>query len=383
VGIERPPPTEKRAGSFVANIDSSGAVKILERNRDLAAGQIVSLGDQVAIMGYLPAETHSSAVWRLTDWAGAEKWRYVESETRWDFPVDIMRVENGYITISLQRGYTGERKDGTVRISQLDLSGQLVRTAQYPLQINGGLAKVKGDPIKLNGGTLLVFGGSEWVNPDTKDRFWINPITGSTKICSPTAKTEMLIFDQSTLAVKEDKVVDDMAINSLTETLNNIYVTFSRHNNCRLESSVSVGELSNNLEIKSLFNYDNVNSIQLNDIEANDNYIAIAGSVSVFLPAVITKEIMTIDQLRNIQASDPWAESFWDSGETHTAAMIAVVSPDGTLLADRVFPDARGRSLAAVSLGSRTGELVGVGSAYGDRGWAIGIKLAERRPNPN
>ena len=64
---------------------------------------------------------------------------------------------------------------------------------------------------------LIAIGGTRWVSADTKDRVWVNPNTGSRKMCAPEDLTELISIDPETLAVVQTNVVQDINISAVTE----------------------------------------------------------------------------------------------------------------------------------------------------------------------
>ena len=224
---------------------------------------------------------------------------------------------------------------------------------------------------------MIAIGGTRWVSADTKDQVWVNPNTGSRKLCAPEDLTELISIDPETLAVVERNVVRDINISAVTEEHGRIYGVGTSHLNCRLETDVKIVEISSSLGLSLKFESQNVNSVTIHDIKALENgVLVLGGEVSVFLPNTLANKIPSRADLDNSLVSNVWAESFWESGERHSAALLMAITVDGQLLADRVFPDQRGRGFSSL-LVRAPDEVLGVGRAFGDRGWAALMRLGE------
>ena len=70
------------------------------------------------------------------------------------------------------------------------------------------------------------------------------------------------------------------------------------------------------------------------------------------------------------QLTNPLDPAFWERGEEPPNAFVFVGGADGIVLGDRVFPDLLNRSINRV-VASGSNDIVGVGAALGDRGWAV------------
>ena len=100
-GMERPPSNEKRAGSYLARIDTQSGIEVTNRDPLMAAHSVKMLGDDIALSGFFPNQTRSSAVWRLLRSDGEVKWQHVEESEHWDFPIAIIQHNTSYFIISL------------------------------------------------------------------------------------------------------------------------------------------------------------------------------------------------------------------------------------------------------------------------------------------
>ena len=58
IGMEKPPLNEKRAGSYFAQICSDGTVKVIDRDRDLAASGVgFDSAMSIGVLGFVPADS--------------------------------------------------------------------------------------------------------------------------------------------------------------------------------------------------------------------------------------------------------------------------------------------------------------------------------------
>src|SRR5262249_50328725 len=84
MGMERPPPNEKRSGSYLARILPGGNVQVIDRDRELAASSVVSLDSGIGSLGYFGDDKRSSAVFRFLNKDGQRQWQHIESGSLWN-----------------------------------------------------------------------------------------------------------------------------------------------------------------------------------------------------------------------------------------------------------------------------------------------------------
>ena len=205
----------------------------------------------------------------------------------------------------------------------------------------------------------------------------MNPETGSTKFCAPEDLTELISIDPESLEVLQRNVVQGINISAVTEDKGRIYAVGTSHLNCRLETDAKIVEITSSLGLSIKFQSQNVNSVTIYDIKSLGNgVLLLGGQVTIFLPSVLANKIPSMTELNNSSVSNFWAQSFWDSLEGHPAALLIAITVDGELLADRVFPDQRGRNFTSL-LVRAPNQVLGVGSAFGDRGWAAWMRLSQ------
>ena len=124
-GIERPPPNEKRAGSYLARIDPQGGrIEVTSRDPSMAAHSAKMLGENVALSGYFPNQTRSSAVWRFLHPDGEFKWQHVEESDHWDFPVTTIQHKDSYFAISLSSRFDNTQNSEILQITELSEIGR-------------------------------------------------------------------------------------------------------------------------------------------------------------------------------------------------------------------------------------------------------------------
>jgi hypothetical protein len=221
----------------------------------------------------------------------------------------------------------------------------------------------------------VAVGGTQFRGSGTKVSTWVNPNTGSQKFCSDEYATEFISIDPDSLAIIRRNIVKDIKISAITEGRDGVFAVGAARQNCRLENRVKIGKVNPNLDFSINFESRNVNSVDISDFKTLDSgLLLLAGRMDVFLPNVLANKALNITQVSNSLASNIWDESFWESGETHSAALLMLVTSNGALVADRVFPDQRGRGFAAI-IATSSEHVLGVGRAFGDRGWAATIRV--------
>ena len=148
------------------------------------------------------------------------------------------------------------------------------------------------------------------------------------------------------------------------------------NSNCRLEKRIRVAELSKNLELTTIFESNNVNTLEVHDMKITpEGLFLLGGLTEIFLPTALTFALAPTSQFGSSQF-DPWSESAWEI-EWRAAAFVLVLNRNGVVLGDKVISDPRGRSVSTL-LPWSNGQYAAFGSAFGDRGWVAGIDLARQ-----
>ena len=102
IGMQRPPVGDKAAGSYFARVQVGKTIEAIDRDPQTAAISVVAVGDDVALLGFVPSRTKPSAVFRLLDKDGRERWRHVSDSEMSSFPVSVLRSAKGFILVSTE-----------------------------------------------------------------------------------------------------------------------------------------------------------------------------------------------------------------------------------------------------------------------------------------
>ena len=164
---------------------------------------------------------------------------------------------------------------------------------------------------------------------------------------------------------------------TVPQTAGHLYAAINSKPNCRLEGNIRLVELGPEFEIKSIFQTNNVSSVDVGDFVVTPDYFLMVGGIRTFLPTTLTKETKGF---QNIIEQNLWDESIWEKGDGHSNAFILVIRKDGTLLADKIFPDLLNRGISNVAA-ITPNHFLAVGSAFGDHGWVFAFSL--RGPSSN
>ena len=378
-GMEKPPLNLKRASSYFAQIYSNGTVKVIDRDNDLAGPNVVSIGDEIGILGFMPADIKSSAIFRLLDRDGQRRWQHIEYGSLWNFPVNMFKISKGYVLVSIENDYSASPAASTLIFTIVSDQGNTLMQHRVSLAISAMFFSPKHVVLDTNDNLVVAIGGKPLQASSTgSPTIWTNPVTGTKRICTSAREaTEILEIDTQSLQVRAQKVLPDVAVASMKLSDGHLFAAGSFSVDCRLEKRARFAELTPGLDLKTIFESNNVNSLDINDFEiTSDGIVLLAGRTHTFLPTALTVAIMSLEQLKNYKGGDPWDESFWEKTERHAIAFVLALSKDGVVLGDRVFPDLRSRSISALAL-ENSDRFIAVGSAFGDRGWIVGLRLGD------
>jgi hypothetical protein len=111
-------------------------------------------------------------------------------------------------------------------------------------------------------------------------RMWTNPQTGTKRFCVGTPnESEAFEIDVRSLDIITRKNIDDASIVSLTFNDGHLYAASNVVINCGLNKRASFGELDSHFELKTIFQSDNVNSLEVHDFEiTSDGVVLLAGT---------------------------------------------------------------------------------------------------------
>ena len=125
------------------------------------------------------------------------------------------------------------------------------------------------------------------------------------------------------LQVRAQKVIPDVAVVSVKLNDGHLFAAGSFSVNCRLEKRIRFAELTPGLDLKTIFESNNVNSLEVHDFEiTSDGIVLLAGVTRTFLPTALTVAIMTLEQLKDYKIHDIWDESIWETTEQHGIAFV-------------------------------------------------------------
>jgi hypothetical protein len=290
----------------------------------------------------------------------------------------MIKNSNGYVLISIENDYSPFSNPSTLVFTSVSNLGDVRMQRRFPLSIKAVFFSPK-HVVVTNENLVVAIGGNFPASSSAQwPAKWTSPVTGTKRYCTSAREaTEVLEIDTQSLQVRAQKVLPDVAVASMKLSDGRLFAAGSFSVECRLEKRVRFAELTPGLELKTIFESNNVNSLDINDFEiTSDGIVLLAGRTHTFLPTVLTVAIMSLEQLRNYKGGDPWDESFWEKTEQHAIAFVLALSKDGVVLGDRVFPDLRSRSISTLAL-ENSDRFIAVGSAFGDRGWIVGLRLGD------
>lgn len=184
-------------------------------------------------------------------------------------------------------------------------------------------------------------------------------------------------IDPRTLDLRDQKFLQGEQITAIRESERHIYAIMSFHIHCGLDRHVKLNEIGSGFELREIFQSQNVTDIDVSDFAIAENSYILVGGIRTFMPTALVRESMTLEQLKHLPFSDPFSPSFWEKNDQHTSAFVLVIDKNAKRLADRSFPDVLNRYISNV-IAVSSDQFVAVGSALGDRGWAIGFSLTDR-----
>ena len=377
-GIEKPPVNEKRAGSYFAQIYANGTVEVIDRDHDMAGSGVVSVGSAIGMLGFIPEHSKSSAVFRLLNADGQRQWQHIESSSAWNFPLSMVKTFKGYILVSVEKSFSSSLGPSTIVFTLVSDQGDALTQRRIPLLIRPEFFSPKHVVLDTNENLVVAIGGDVSESSSSQSpRMWTSPLTGTKKYCVAAPKaTEILELDAQLLQVRAQRVIPNVTVESMKMSGGRLFAAGSFSVNCRQEKSIRFAELTPGLELKTIFESKNVNSLDVLDFEiASNGIVLLAGMTHTFLPTALTVAIMSPEQLKNYKV-DIWDDALWEKTEQQTVAFVLALSADGAALGDRVFPDLRGRSISALAA-ETSNRFIAVGGAFGDRGWVAGLRLGD------
>jgi hypothetical protein len=335
---------------------------------------LVPVGDELGVFGFLPANQGSSAVFRLLDRDGREKWRYVENGNHWNLPISAVRSSTGYVFLSTDYENSPSITGATLIITQVSESGHATMQRRYPIPVSVGAHGPKNVIIEPNGTLTVSLPGRLISKPSTQLPSWTNPKTGSKTFCvvNPDA-TVLLSIDKETFDLRTQKILENDRVVSMRQQEGHLYAAIDFSKNCSLNTNIKLVEISPDFELRTIFETSNVNSLEVTDLEITSEHFVLVGTSHTFLPTSSTREPLSIEKL-----ADVWNEDFWENNEDQLSAFVLVVAADGTYVSDRVFSGVAHRGISSLlAIGSRS--FVAAGETFSARGWIMAFSLRKTR----
>jgi hypothetical protein len=377
VGIQKPPSGEMVAGSYFVEIQDDGKVAVISRDAKMAASGVVSLGTDIGLLGYYTGSNKSSAVFRLLEKNGQERWRYVEDSLLWSNPVNIITTAEGYVLISIEKDFSPSLTPSTLVLTLVSASGVAIKQRRIPVPIHSGWASMKSVAIDGDGNIIIAIVGTITEKSATQPTMWTNPRTGSKKYCTNADSTALFSIGIGSLELQSTKLLEGDKIVSIHQRDGHLYAAISFGTNCHFEKNIRLVEIGPQFALRSIFQTSNVNSTDIRDFIITPEHFVLVGGIRTFLPTAVTRETVSFEK---IIEQNPWDDSFWEKSEDHENAFVLIIKKDGTQLADLVLPDLRNRSIVSVA-STTPNHFTAVGSAFGDRGWVVAFSL--RKPVRN
>jgi CHAT domain-containing protein len=380
IGMKLPPRGQKRAGSYIAKIGAKGGMEIESRDTALAASRIISLDPDLGILGFYPVTCTScpqstgntSAVFRLVDEKGRERWKYIQQSSQWIFANDMVRSGDGFILVAFATDYSSQSRPSSIALTQVSEAGVALKQNHYIIPLKNPVV-TRGAIHGAKEEIIIAVTGAPDVSPSNKQSVWMNPATGTKRYQCSTDTSIILSIDPKTFEIRQRAVISNGKITRLKQIEGRVFASMSFTKNCQLEKNVRLVELDADFQPKTLFESNSINSLEISDFAVTEQNFLLVGTLFTFLPSALANATMSLDQLRNYKVPELWDESIWDNDSIGNAAVI-VIGRDGQKRADRVFPDIRFRSLSTVAMRDPR-HFVAVGSALGGLGWIVGIAL--------
>jgi CHAT domain-containing protein len=384
IGVELPLPGGRRAGSYVAKVDAKGTVEIGSRDAELAASRIVSLGSDLGIMGFYPntcttcpqSAGNTSAVFRLLDKKGRERWKYVQQSPQHIVARRMLRNRNGFLLVAFSTDYSGQSRPSFISLTQVSEAGIASKQSQFTVPLKnpniarGFVRSAKGEII------VAVTGVAEDSWPPNTPSMWINPQTGTKHFQCKQDSSVLLSINPATLEIRQQSMIPSAKVRQLRQTGGRVFGTMNFARNCQWETNVRLVEFDAGLQPETLFESNSVNSLAVEDFAVTEKNFVLVGILNTVLPSSLADKTVPLDQLAKKLIPNLWDGSMWDTDIRANAAVI-VVGRDGRKRADRIFPDTRNRELSAIVMRDPD-HFVAVGRALGDVGWTVGITLGNQ-----
>ena len=382
LGIEHPPPGERIGGSYLAKIDATGNPVVVMHEHSLGASGVDVVGDKIVVLGYRPYEGKSGAFFEVLNAGGDVLWNYEESADYWSFPIGIIPYGNEYLFISIQTDFK-TNDHNLLSIARLSVEGKRIAQTSIAVSVRPDGVFSRNVTMLPSQKLLVAVRGSEVIDPKSPLKIWINPETGTRRICTQNGATELLQINPETLTSEKTRTFSNINITGISLMDGRILAVGTSTANCRLEKQANIFEIAADLKLNSLLRVLSVNSLEPRDMRViGDNHLLLGGRSLSFLP---TNPFLPKDSANEPETSgyDPWDDQFWDVGQVLNSGFLLLTDKNGSIRGDKVFSDPRGRSISTVLPWDSNGALV-FGGAFGDRGWLAEVKVTTPPPSaPN
>jgi CHAT domain-containing protein len=373
LGMQRPPAGEQRAGSYLARVRAATNIEVMDRFPELAPSAVVSFGSELGVLGFIATgQASSSAEFRLLDKSGRERWRYAENGRHWNLPISAVKSPAGYVFLSTD--YENSTTPSTLIVTQVSETGRALLQRRYDVPIHVGGHAPKNVIVGSDGTLTISLPGRMIDEPSRQLTYWTNPKTGSKTVCinSPDA-TVLLSIDLNTLDLRAQKTLENNQVKTMRQKDGNLYAAIDFKTHCRLDTNIKLVEILPSFELRTIFETNHVNSIQVTDLEVTPEHFILIGNSHTFLPTSSTRESLGAEQL-----ADVWNDSFWDHNEEQLSPFVLVVSAKGAYVSDRIISGVSHRTVSGlVALNSDS--FVAIGDTFNSRGWVMSFSLHKQR----
>jgi len=283
--------------------------------------------------------------------------------------------------LSQETDYVGSNvRDSSIVLSLVSSAGTGVKTIRFtvPLILPTATSAV----LRSSGDIVFGVSGRPYAGPEEKSPIWTNPKTGTKKFSCTYESSYIFSIDPKTLDIRKQAFFPENGkITRLKQFGDRTYGTFLFSHDCRIETNVRLVEVSEELELTTLFESANVNSIRVSDFAISSDGFVLVGVASTFLPVALVNKTMTLEELKNYKGPDLLDDSVWDKYDQTSNALILVLSRDGKLQGDKILYDVRNRAFSSLAdLGF--GHFMAVGSALGNNGWIVKFEMKAQSKRP-
>jgi CHAT domain-containing protein len=368
---------EKRAGSYIAKIGPVGDVSVLNVDSQMGASRIFTFGSNIGATGHYPStckscpqtQGRSSAVFKMFDASGKERWRLAQESNYTRLGFDIVRASYGYILVSVETNYSSTTNN-SIWLTAVSPGGTILKEKQIQIPL---IMPVLSKGTHVASGNLVLAVNGEYPVASEKQlpSMHVNPTTGTKRYNCSLLSSLIFLIDPDTFAVRQQMESEGGAITRLRAVDGKLYATQNVKKDCRYEKNIRLVEVDTSRGLlQTIFQTEATNGVEARDFEVSKKAFVVVGWIKVFLPFVLLTKSPSPEQLKDYVPPDILSDSIWDKWDSVGNALILIVSRDGRLLADKVLHDARNRSLTGIASRGAS-RYVASGGSLGDRGWVV------------